>query len=81
MTTMWSTKAADASRWVTSITVRSRASCWIVPLMADSVSGSSDEVTSSSNRIAGSGRMARASDKRWRWPSEKNLPPSPTGDS
>ncbi len=42
--------------------------------MAASVSLSTDEVASSSTRIGGSLRMARAIDSRWRWPPDSFWP-------
>ena len=65
-------------RWAITIVVRSADTRASERWMAASVSLSTAEVASSSTRIAGSRRIARAMVSRWRWPPESFWPRSPT---
>ena len=66
------------SRWATMIVVRPTLSRSSASWTSRSDSLSSELVASSSSRIGGSLRIARAIATRWRWPPERRIPRSPT---
>ena len=73
----WARRNVDR-RWAMRMVVRSAISERRVAWMASSVVASTAEVASSSTRMRGSVRMARASANRWRCPPDRVTPRSPT---
>ena len=76
----WHGRTADR-RWAMISTVRPLAISVKLPWMISSLSASSALVASSRMRTRGSVISARAIASRWRWPPDRFVPRSATGES
>ncbi len=79
ITRMRSAWRAVGSRWATTTVVRPAATACMARCTWASLARSSWEVASSSSRMAGSTRRARARAMSWRWPDDSDRPRSLTG--